>query len=330
MRYFQLILVSFLLYVNTSMAAPYLQKGDVLFDPVFSMNKIGSDETLRELAEKGNPDALYWYATSLESKNIIKHAESYNYYKKAAEMGNPYAMLRISGEVGRSKYDCEIIGWPCNSEWEGKAIDKLIELKDQGDVKAYYYYNKYSGTIFSLLNPFGDHMTEEEMIVYAAEREYYTPLISYISRRTKTPEKVSDEMISVLDKAASKGFSPALYFRGDSFSRGLSYESKIELLKKAAHNGYIPSYGTISYLARKQSNDYITAYTYLYLEYLVTGQKSANLNSKDSYLYKFSSLSEIEIKEAIEKAEELYKNVEPEIYFDEGNFFYSSGMAIYR
>ncbi|WP_415884411.1 hypothetical protein [Neptuniibacter sp. QD34_54] len=293
------------------------------------MNKIGSDETLRELAEKGNPDALYWYATSLESKNVLKHAESYHYYKKAAEKGNPYAMLRISGEVGRSKYDCEIIGWPCDSEWADKAIDKLIELKNQGDVKAYYYYNKYSGTIFSLLNPFSDHMSEEDMIAYAAEREYYTPLIQFLFRYNKKTNKVSDEIVLVLDKAVEKGFSPALYYRGMIFYRGLNYEKRLSLLTAAAHNGYIRSYSAISYLAMEK-NDYLTAYTYLYLEYLVSGHKPSYINNTPQGLYQFQSLSEDEIKKGIESAEELYKNVEPEIYFDEGNFFYSSGMAIYH
>jgi len=329
MRYFQLI--CFALCITDVSAGPYIEKGDPLFEPVSKMTRVDQSDQLKAMVDKGINDALFWYAASIESKNILKHAESYQYYKQAAEKGNPYAMLRISGEVGNSEYDCEHIGWPCDSNWKDHAIDKLIALKKQGDVKAYYYYNKHSGTVFSLLNPFSDTMSEEAMVIYAADRNYYTPLIHYLFRFKKNQEKVSDEIIAVLDKAASKGFSPALYFRGDSFSRGLSYEKKIDLLKKAAHNGYVPSYGTISYLARKKNNDYITAYTYLYLEYLVTGKRSVNLNSKDSYLYKFSSLSEVEIKKAIEKAEELYKNVKPEIYFDEDIFYTGSGgITLYK
>ncbi|WP_415906545.1 hypothetical protein ACMXYX_04665 [Neptuniibacter sp. QD72_48] len=328
MRYFQLILLC--LFVNQVSAAPYIERDDPLFELVSKLRTEKSRSTLKELADNGNADAAYWYAASIGRKNIIEHAKSYDYFKQAADEGNPYAMLRISGKVGRPKYDCKIIGWPCDSEWKDKGIEKLIELKEQGDIKAYYYYNKYSGTIFYKLNPFTDYMSEEEMVIYAAKRDYYTPLISYISHRTKKPEEVDDEIIAVLDKAASKGFSPALYYRGDSFNRGLTYEQRIQLLQKAAHNGYVPSYSAISYLARKKNNDYITAYTYLYLEYLVTGNKPSFINNSPQGLYQFQSLSEHEIKKGKEKAEELSKKVEPEIFFDEGDFFSTTGMTKYR
>ncbi len=328
MRYFQLVF--FIFCINNVYAGPYIEKGDPLFEPVSKMTRVDQSERLKAMVDKGINDALFWYAASIESKNILKHAESYQYYKQAAEKGNPYAMLRISGKVGDPEYDCEHIGWPCDSSWKDQAIDKLIELKDQGDVKAYYYYNKHSGTVFSLLNPLSDTMSEEEMVTYAAEREYYTPLVHYLFRYTRKPEKVNDEILAVLDKAASKGFSPALYFRGDSFSRGLTYENKIDLLKKAAHKGYLPAYTSISYIARKE-NDFLTAYIYLYLEFLVTGRKHMYLDSSRPALYEFSSLSESEIEKAKEEAEELYKNVEPEIYFDEDIFYAGSGgITLYK
>ncbi len=328
MRYFQLVF--FIFCINNVYAGPYIEKGDPLFEPVSKMTRVDQSERLKAMVDKGINDALFWYAASIESKNILKHAESYQYYKQAAEKGNPYAMLRISGKVGDPEYDCEHIGWPCDSSWKDQAIDKLIALKDQGDVKAYYYYNKHSRTVFSLLNPFSDTMSEEEMIKYAADRNYYTPLVHYLFRYKKKTEKVDDEIIAVLDNAASKGFSPALFYRGMIFYRGLNYEKRISLLTAAAHNGYIRSYSAISYLAMEE-NDYLTAYTYLYLEYLVSGHKPSYINNTPQGLYQFDSLSERDIKKAIEKAEELYKNVEPEIYFDEDIFYAGSGgITLYK
>lgn len=324
MRYFQLILLCF--FVNQVLAGPYIERDDPLFELISNLRTEKSRSMLKELADNGNADAAYWYAASIGRKNIIEHAKSYDYFKQAADEGNPYAMLRISGKVGRPEYDCEIIGWPCDSDWKDKAIDKLSVLKGQGDIKAHYYHNKYTTGVLSLVNPFSDFMGEEEMAIHAAKLGYYTPLIDLLSSEKG---QVDEKLIYELDNAANAGFGPALFLRGGVFNDGLSYEKKIELLKKSTLKGFSPAFKSISYIAR-ENDDYHLAHTYLYLEYLITGEKSSHLNENDSFLYKFSSLSIDEIDGSKRAAEELSKKVEPEIFFDEGDFFSTTGMSKYR
>lgn len=327
MRYFLLIIA--LLTSGKGFSGVYIEPTDPLFKLVAELRTEKSRIELRKLVDEGNVEAAYWYAASIGSKDIREHAKSYEYFKMAAEGGNPYAMLRISGEVGRADYDCDLIGWPCDSVWKEKAIDELKRMKDKGDVKAHYYYNKYSGSIVSLLNPFSDHMSENEFITYSASRNYYTPLIEYLSANRESPEKISDSIMNALELAVDQEFGPALYYRGDSFNQGLSFSESMGLLKKSAKKGYLPAYNSISYHSRK-NNDYITAYTYLYVEFLITGKKHMYIDSSRPRLYKFSSLDSEHIEKAKEYAQKIYDGIEPEIYFDEGDFFSTTGMSKYR
>ncbi len=91
-------------------------------------------------AEKGNRDAMYWLGFALQKQSFEKGVQAGYWYKKAAELGDPWAIAKAAN----TRY-CEFLRWEClNTEkWQQKQLELLRALAKKGDGNAEYVLARY-------------------------------------------------------------------------------------------------------------------------------------------------------------------------------------------
>ena len=122
-------------------ASSQITPDNPLFDGVLALqqgHRDIADKELSVLADEGNVNAMYWYAETMLGVNVNYSVKAADLFVKAAELGNPYAALRLTpGTTDCKRY----LGYRCSEDWVEKGQALLKARAEQGDVKAQYYAN---------------------------------------------------------------------------------------------------------------------------------------------------------------------------------------------
>ncbi|WP_415846697.1 tetratricopeptide repeat protein, partial [Vibrio aerogenes] len=148
-----------------------------LYQPVLEIQRHRWDiaeKLLEPLAEKGNADAMFWLA-EITYGSPYRSSRAAHLYQKSAELGNPYAALRLDADNS----DCQrfMFGY-CKEKW-GKLGRKLLKQRaDNGDLKAAYYLLKLDIDVYS--DSAEVHKKLEQLVTENAKQHYYQPLMSLL------------------------------------------------------------------------------------------------------------------------------------------------------
>ncbi|WP_052956239.1 SEL1-like repeat protein [Photobacterium angustum] len=185
--------------------ASIYQPGDPLFEGVLNIQRKlwgKAEKTLQPLADKKNPEAMYWLATITYGSSIYDTPKAGKMLIEAAELGNPYAALFFSPD---SRYCNMYFKNQCNEKWVEKAQKLFVEKAKTGDVRAVYYS--------TILKPDLTHEQYINAIINAADNHYYYPLVEYsnILRKSESSNHEMKEIaIELLNYARFYNFVPAI------------------------------------------------------------------------------------------------------------------------
>lgn len=301
-------------------ASSQITPDDPLFEGVLALQRgrYGlAEQKLKPLMEAGNLDAMFWYAETILGSSVNATVEAGDLFVKAAELGNPYAALRL--KPGTS--DCKrYLGYRCSQDWVEKGETGLKELAAQGDVKAQYYANV-------IKNPRSeeDYQRNIDLVTQAANQGYYIPLVDNLKRlgnyKSLTQEK-KQALVELLKLASNDNFIPAIN-ASYKYIKDRNEQLADEVMVKSASLG---SQEAIAALFRFDYQDVLNgnegalfdAYKYgLIQEQLFNdeeGLKFIGWKMTDGTIRQFRGDEEQQIKLA---ADEFISNMTPVIYIDE-------------
>ncbi|EAR57232.1 hypothetical protein SKA34_05730 [Photobacterium sp. SKA34] len=185
--------------------ASIYHQGDPLFEGVLNIQRKlwgKAEKTLQPLADKKNPEAMYWLATITYGSSIYDTPKAGKMLMEAAELGNPYAALFFSPD---SRYCNMYFKKQCSEKWVEKAQKLFAEQAKTGDVRAVYYS--------TILKPDLTHEQYINAIINAADNHYYYPLVEYsnILRKSESSNQEMKEIaIELLNYARFYNFVPAI------------------------------------------------------------------------------------------------------------------------
>ncbi|PSV21136.1 MULTISPECIES: hypothetical protein [unclassified Photobacterium] len=107
--------------------ASIYQPGDPLFEGVLNIQRKlwgEAEKALQPLADKKNPEAMYWLATITYGSSIYDTPKAGKMLIEAAELGNPYAALFFSPD---SRYCNMYFKNQCSEKWVEKAQKLFAE-----------------------------------------------------------------------------------------------------------------------------------------------------------------------------------------------------------
>ncbi|WP_343808954.1 hypothetical protein [Marinobacterium maritimum] len=219
---------------------PYISSEVKPSDPLYpgllaiQLNQTADD--LLPLAETRNSDAMYWLASSMSGMELI-NGEDGALFQQAAELGNPYAAMRLTPilSVSITCNEARLGITICDDEWSEKALKLLKARTEMGDIKSEYYYYKAR---IALGNYSPSNLKIIDIATRGAKEHYYRPLYDlilhyYIENRSK---KVSNENLkateSLIKMMINNNYIPAIRFsRGKRLYTSLSPEWR-EIVKK--------------------------------------------------------------------------------------------------
>ena len=91
---------------------------------------------LEKESAKGDANATFWWAVAQYRGG--EHFKAGSTFRKAAEMGDPWAMAGLTEDNAYSLSPCGYLGWGCDDEWEDKAQEGWERLAEAGNSEAYY------------------------------------------------------------------------------------------------------------------------------------------------------------------------------------------------
>ncbi|SIO96723.1 tetratricopeptide repeat protein [Vibrio spartinae] len=312
---------------------PYISStyrpGDPLYEPVLAIQRERWDiaqKLLQPLVEQGNADAMYWLA-HISGGSIYAGKEIARLFRKSAELGNPYAALRLDV----SSEDCSLyLRGYCDPKW-GKIGRKLLqERAEQGDKKAAYYLLQYDENSSEEV-----HKKLEQLVTENAKNHYYQPLmrliydyydgryLSFFNRGTPPSEEQKKILVTISNIPANNNFTPAinkvLYTDRDLLDK--AYISRI-IDKCLTLNSQ--QYSCMEYLSN--SNDRKKIIEGAAYAYATDITKNKTKKENELGLFEFmldkndvKALTNEEIDQAREMAKLILNNMTPVIYIDEMN-----------
>lgn len=307
----------------------YIKPNNKLYTPILAIQRKRWDIAI-PLLEKlvandaPNPDAMYWLA-SISGGSILSGSKMASLYEKSANLGNPYAALRL--DSGSEGCDLYLTGY-CNSSWGVKAREMLMARAKNGDYKARYQ--------LAVLKAEGYQITLD-LVLKNAENNYFYPLYNYLDFNNEINPDVKKKAYHYM---AERGFTPVgrlmlLNYTNDSFDSEY-YGSIFSMLENYGGATWSSMYGLNSKLFKsKPKKEYLK--NVLLADFILRIHKNSkglyegigeeniknnivnylNIKLKNKGL-EIMNQSEVELIK--KKALSLAKNVKPIIYIDE--FYY--------
>ncbi|MDW6002365.1 SEL1-like repeat protein [Vibrio mangrovi] len=181
---------------------PYISStyrpGDPLYEPLLYIQRHRqglAEELLKPLVEQGNADAMYWLAQITYRDNYYSGGPAAELFQKSAELGNPYAALRLDSD----NYECRRrMSSYCDQKWGELGRKLLQERADKGDKKAEYYLLQYDENSSEEV-----HKKLEKLVTENAKNHYYQPLMRLVydyTSRFYLPFLEQDEPLSAEKK----------------------------------------------------------------------------------------------------------------------------------
>ncbi|NGO00409.1 sel1 repeat family protein [Grimontia sp. S25] len=280
--------------------------GEILFEPLLDYQNGRLDRAipkLKSLSDKGNADAMYWYANHLMRVSVKSRLDGYKWFEKSAKQGNPYSamMLDSANETCRTYF-----GSLCEASWGEVSKQLLRERAEQGDIRAKYYLEKPKDPFIS--KNFSKWIS---LIEEAAKENFFAPVMELIfvyENQSKLNKEQRNDLRHVLTFMANRNFVPAydrLYVYSDSqttYDEAIKLGSKAQLTDRALECGEISDTISDSDLIDCLSEGYTLEEVYndsLPLRFIHTPNKP-----------------EI-IEKAKLKSTEFIKSMTPMIYIDE-------------
>ncbi|USH04773.1 hypothetical protein K6Q96_24000 [Grimontia kaedaensis] len=119
-------------------AASRYRPEDPMYSPLLAIqygDKERAETLLTPLVEKGDSEAMFWLAEITYGQSIYSGNTAGELFKKAAELGNPYAAIRLDNRnIECTRY----MGHHCSEEWGEKGRVILKKLAETGDARAGY------------------------------------------------------------------------------------------------------------------------------------------------------------------------------------------------
>ncbi|WNJ96838.1 hypothetical protein RND59_07120 [Vibrio ruber] len=208
---------------------PYISStyrpGDPLYEPLLYIQRHRqgkAEELLHPLVEQGNADAMYWLAQITYRDNYYSGGPAAKLFQKSAELGNPYAALRLD----INNYECRRrMSSYCDPKWGELGRKLLQERAEKGDKKAEYYLLQYDENSSEEV-----HKKLEQLVTENAKNHYYQPLMRmiidyekrwyypYFDRKSKLSEKEKLILSKLTRLMINNNYPPA-------FERILGYMS---------------------------------------------------------------------------------------------------------
>lgn len=174
---------------NDPYASSTYRPDDPLYKPVLAIQQKRWSEAinmLKPMAEQGNSTAMFWLGDITYSANAF--SDGGKWFVRAAELGNPYAALRLSPSLSFG-HDCD--RWLkayCDSKWDDIGLKGLLKLAHDGDTKAayaYLYVTRFKNTSSEFYSDLVD------LVKTGMDKNYYPPLRYlvnlYLSRESLSP-----------------------------------------------------------------------------------------------------------------------------------------------
>lgn len=135
-------------------------------------------DLLKPLVEQGNAEAMFWLGDMTYRSSMFSGGEGAALFLKAAELGNPYAALKLS----HYNYNCEMrMKFYCDEKWGEKGLKILKERANNGDAKAayaYLYYTRFEDNSLEYLDKL------VAVVKAGVKQHYYRPLRHLVRRYT--------------------------------------------------------------------------------------------------------------------------------------------------
>jgi hypothetical protein len=303
-------------------AVGYVEKGSYLYPIMIDIRHKDYDAAMVKLepyVENKDPVALFWYGYMKQQSHGRDRYGAYQWYEKAAELGNPYAMYKLSGDADSSGVSevCDTNGWPCSGNRFDEAMDKWKDLAKKGDIKANYIYRFKDRSFFVRFyeNESGKSL---QRMVTSCRNGYCQPIVRILRRLSiKNLENMDDgfdEAIIELEK-----YDPAiLAARAVFFAKDLTKQERIDMLVSSLRKGYYKAGVNLFNLAISE-NLVSMEDAYVYGKIAELGKYK---DGRSSYLIENKLVSEKRIPELEKRALEFFDNIEHVINFDEMDFMF--------
>ncbi|SHI04875.1 hypothetical protein VA7868_01379 [Vibrio aerogenes CECT 7868] len=303
-----------------------------LYQPVLAIQRgklAQAEKLLKPLVEQGNAEAMFWLGEITYGSGLYSAGPAAKLFQKAAELGNPYAALRL--DVDNS--DCQrFMSGYCDDKW-GKLGRKLLKQRaDNGDVKAAYYLLKLDIDVYS--DSAEVHKKLEQLVTESAKQHYYQPLMSllggyvrhgyygpYLDKDSPVDKQDIALVNKILTLLANNNYPLALSTvidDGDMFSS--QYIDKVmSQLEKLGINYY--SCLDYLFLREDKSRDNIVNLASCAIASDKISYRNHNLSLLEMVLKdeNIDALTEDEISQAKEISEKMISKMTPVIYIDEIN-----------
>ena len=271
---------------------------------------------LEPYVQKNDADALFWYGYMKQQNFGRDRYGAYKWFQQAGELGNPYALFKLSGVDGTGDV-CEVNGWECSEDNLDKAIFLWKELAKKGDAKAGFFYQIHDR---SFLEKFYDKFSGEGVKYFldAAKKGYVRPLASSMVGLQTTgktyQEYWGEEMYQALLDNIDKDPQIAMYFVHNPYE-GMKNEDRRNLYLDSLKKGYGGKYYDWAIRDGLISNE--EAYVFDRAKHIGTGE-----NFDEVFYAKDYKISENKIPELNNKSEAFFNSIEHVINFDEKEFMF--------
>ncbi len=306
-------------------AASQITPDNPLFEGVLALQREqygDAWEALKPLAEAGDPDAMFWFAETINGSSIIASRNAGIWFDKAAQLGNPYAALQLMPRTS----NCEHAGIGlsiCREKWIGKASAMFAERAKSGAPMSVFY----DAISYSMWGDATDYHTKIKLVTKAAKGGYYAPLYRAIYRIEKyeniTPEK-RQAIVDLLTLAANNNFIPAMVRVFYKYPETLDEKHKIQLLENTTKLGSQGAFISIRQFyieSAKSDNDsnkaIIKAYKYVFVGDKLFSSDTINLMDYILNHYGVDDITDAEKQQARVAADKFISEMTPVIYIDE-------------
>ncbi|OEE66326.1 hypothetical protein A1OO_11100 [Enterovibrio norvegicus FF-33] len=193
---------------KTNQDNPYISSiykpGDLLYQPILDFQNGRLDKALpklKSLSEGGNTDAMFWYADFLTKSSVKTRQDGYQWFEKAAKLGNPYAaMVLIPTSRTCRDYFMEL----CSEHWKDIAKSLLEKRAEGGDLRAKYYLEKP-------INPQtkADFEKMLSLVDESAKMNFFIPTLDMLKFYEGMGDNTDYEIVRILQFVAKYNFVPA-------------------------------------------------------------------------------------------------------------------------
>ncbi len=267
-----------------------------------------AEPLLKQVAEAGDKDSQYYYADCRYQDTQMLTDESAYWYQQAAEQGDIYAMMRLSGNDRWCKTFNQCPKNIDTTAWRNKAKQQALAKAKQGDGEAMLQLYLMTDDLSWLEKgaAAGDPVAQ-----YTLGRKYHDRAGDFA-----TPELREAAVTKWTKASAEQGYPKAMFEYAYILSeQGKAAEAQ-QYLIKSANTGYSRAILTYAIILNKENDksfnikkDLVKSYALFSL--LVTNKTINRLQAENSIKNRMPPLSKEQLEQAKAYAEQWQKEHPP-------------------